>query len=52
MAVYNASVFQFGHSFLKKITRAGDFSEIESAVDAFFDQSPALSARPNLNMFR
>ena len=52
MAVYNASVFQFGHSFLKKITRAGDFFEIESAVDAFFDQSPALAVRPNLNLFR
>jgi hypothetical protein len=52
VAIYNASLFSFGHSFLKKISRAVDSSEIESAVDAFFDQSPALSVRPNLNMFR
>jgi len=52
MAVYNASVFRFGHSFLKKISRADDFSEIECAVDAFFDQGPELAGRPNLNLFR
>jgi tRNA-dihydrouridine synthase B len=52
IAIYNASLFSFGHSFLKKISRAVDSSEVESAVDAFFDQSPALSGRPNLNMFR
>jgi len=52
MAIYNASVFRFGHSFFKKISHAGDFSEIEAAVADFFSQSPALAVRPNLNMFR
>jgi len=52
MAVYNAALFRFGHSFLKKMSRADDFSEIESAVDTFFDHSPKLADRPNLNLFR
>ncbi|MBC2713821.1 MAG: tRNA-dihydrouridine synthase family protein [Desulfobacteraceae bacterium] len=52
MAVYNAALFRFGHSFLKKMSRADDFFEIESAVDAFFDESPELADRPNLNLFR
>jgi len=51
MAVYTAALFKFGHSFSKKISRAADFFEIECAVDAFFDQSPELVARPNLNLF-
>ncbi len=52
MAVYTAALFKFGHSFFKKIFRAVDFFEIESAVDVFFDQSPELADRPNLNLFR
>ncbi len=51
MAVYNAAVFQFGHSFSKKLCRANDFSEMASVVDAFFDESPELNGRPNLNLF-
>lgn len=51
MALYNAALFQFGHNFFKNIFRANDFFEIATVVDAFFDQSPALSSRPNLNLF-
>lgn len=52
MVLYNAALFRFGHSFYKKITRAADFEEIASVADAFFDQSPDLAGRPNLNLFR
>lgn len=51
MAVYNAALFKYGHSFFKKIARAVDFEEIENEVDAFFDASPDLALRPNLNLF-
>ena len=51
MAVYHAAVFRFGHNFFKKIFRADNFAEIVCAVDAFFDGSPDLAGRPNLNLF-
>jgi tRNA-dihydrouridine synthase B len=51
MAVYNAALFKYGHSFFKKMARATDFNEIEKTVDAFFDTSPELTLRPNLNLF-
>jgi len=51
MAVYNAALFKYGHSFFKKIARAADFNEIEKEVDAFFATSPDLTMRPNLNLF-
>jgi len=52
MAVYHAALFRFGHSFFKKVFNADDFRGIDACVDAFFDQGPELSSRPNLNLFR
>jgi nifR3 family TIM-barrel protein len=52
MAVYIAALFKYGHAFYKRLHNAGDMSEIETEVDAFFDASPELAERPNMNLFR
>ena len=52
IAVYQAALFRFGHSFFKKIRNTETFSGAAAVVDAFFDQQPEMSVRPNLNLFQ
>jgi nifR3 family TIM-barrel protein len=51
-AVYVAALFKYGHSFYKRLHNAGDVLAIQAEVDAFFDKSPELAQRPNMNLFR
>jgi tRNA-dihydrouridine synthase B len=52
MAVYYAALFKYGHAFFKRLHNAEDVPAIEAAVDAFFDASPEMVQRPNMNLFR
>jgi tRNA-dihydrouridine synthase B len=52
MAVYFAALFKYGHAFYKRLHNAKDVPAIETEVDAFFDASPDLAERPNMNLFR
>lgn len=51
-AVFFSASFKFGHSFLLMLCRQKTPEEIHFAIDAFFDQSPPVCKRPNLNLFR
>ncbi len=50
-SVYMAAFFRFGHGFHKRFLGAAGFSDVRMAVDAFFDQAPEMSLKPNMNLF-
>jgi tRNA-dihydrouridine synthase B len=52
MAVYFAALFKYGHAFYKRLHKAEDVPGLEAEVDAFFDASPEIAQRPNMNLFR
>jgi tRNA-dihydrouridine synthase B len=51
-AAYFSANFQFGHTLYARLTRARDMDAIRDALDRFFDISPELLQRPNMNRFR
>lgn len=51
-AMFFSASFQFGHAFCLSLCRQKTPEDIHAAMDDFFDQSPRVCARPNLNLFR
>jgi nifR3 family TIM-barrel protein len=51
-AAYFSANFQFGHTLYAHLTRARDMDAVRDALDRFFDISPELLQRPNMNRFR
>jgi tRNA-dihydrouridine synthase B len=50
-AFYFSANFRFGHGLYSRILKAGDMEEIDTILKQFFDQSPEVAARPNMNYF-
>jgi tRNA-dihydrouridine synthase len=50
-AFYFSANFRFGHSLYTKILNTGQMKEVDSILKRFFEQSPDIAARPNLNYF-
>ncbi len=50
-AQYFSANFRFGHALYKKIRRATDMGQVEDVLDRFFEDSPELVSRPNMNFF-
>jgi len=49
---YFCANFRFGHSLYTRILNAVDLSEIETIIERFFEQSPDIQSRPNMNFFK
>jgi tRNA-dihydrouridine synthase B len=50
-ANYFAANFKFGHMLNSRLLNAADMVQVEQILQRFFDNSPDLVARPNLNFF-
>jgi tRNA-dihydrouridine synthase B len=50
-AQYFSANFQYGHTFYTRICNACDMDQVGEIIARFFDRSPALNARPNMNFF-
>jgi tRNA-dihydrouridine synthase len=51
-AFYFCANFRFGHALYTQIINAADMQRIESIIRGFFEQSPDIQDRPNMNFFR
>ncbi|NOY70681.1 MAG: tRNA-dihydrouridine synthase family protein [Deltaproteobacteria bacterium] len=51
-ALFFSASFQFGHAFCLSLCRRKTPEGIHAAMDVFFDQSPRVNTRPNMNLFR
>ncbi|UCD77305.1 MAG: tRNA-dihydrouridine synthase family protein [Desulfobacterales bacterium] len=51
-AYYFSANFRFGHTFYSQVSNAPDMTRITQIIHRFFDQSPDLVLRPNLNFFQ
>ncbi len=51
-AYYYAANFKFGHSLHSRLINAVDMIQIRKVLNQFFQVSPELVTRPNLNFFR
>ena len=51
-AFYFAANFKFGHSLYSRLLNAADLFQIEKIIKEFFEKSPDLVSRPNLNFFK
>ena len=51
-AAYFSANFQFGHTLYANLSRTKDMDAIRDTLDRFFDISPDLLQRPNMNRFR
>ena len=49
---YFCANFRFGHALYTRIVNAVDLSEIETIIEWFFEQSPDIQSRPNMNFFK
>ena len=49
---YFCANFRFGHALYTRIINAADMQEIETILTLFFEQSPKIQNRPNMNFFR
>ena len=49
---YFCANFRFGHGLYSRILNATELGDIEMILNAFFDQSPDIAQRPNMNFFR
>lgn len=49
---YFAANFKFGHILHSRLLSAADMVQVEQFLQGFFDKSPDLVARPNLNFFK
>ena len=50
-AFYFSANFRFGHSLYSKILKAGHMKEVDLVLKRFFEQTPDVAARPNMNYF-
>jgi len=48
---YFCANFRFGHALYKRILNAADMTEIRAILRRFFEQSPDIQRRPNMNFF-
>ena len=51
-AYYFSANFRYGHTFYSQVLNAPDMSQLTQIINRFFDQSPDLVSRPNLNFFQ
>ena len=51
-AFYFAANFKFGHSLYTRLLNAEDFEQVDIILKRFFEGSPDLLSRPNLNFFK
>jgi len=49
---YFCANFRFGHALYTRILNAANLSEIETIIERFFEQSPGIQSRPNMNFFK
>jgi tRNA-dihydrouridine synthase len=50
-ALYFAANFRFGHTFYKMILKAQDIAQVDKILGRFFEDTPEILAKPNLNFF-
>jgi nifR3 family TIM-barrel protein len=50
-ALYFSANFRFGHTLYKNIRGAADMAQIEDILKRFFENSPEVVTRPNMNFF-
>jgi nifR3 family TIM-barrel protein len=50
-ALYFSANFRFGHTLYKKLRNAQDMAKIEDILNEFFEDSPEVVIRPNMNLF-
>jgi tRNA-dihydrouridine synthase len=50
-AFYFCANFRFGHALYTQILNAADMMQIETIIRRFFEQSPDILNRPNMNFF-
>jgi nifR3 family TIM-barrel protein len=48
---YFCANFRFGHTLYTRILNAVELKDIETLLKSFFDQSPEIAPRPNMNFF-
>ena len=51
-ASYFAANFRYGHTLYAQLTRSQDMNAVRDTLDHFFDVSPEVTQRPNMNRFR
>jgi nifR3 family TIM-barrel protein len=51
-ALYFCANFRFGHTLYTRIHNVTDMDALPAVLHTFFQQSPELTSRPNLNMFQ
>ena len=51
-AYYFCANFRYGHTLFSRVSNAPDMPRLTQIIHRFFDQSPDLVARPNLNFFQ
>jgi nifR3 family TIM-barrel protein len=50
-AFYFSANFRFGHSLYSRILKTGNMKEVAPILKRFFEQTPDVAARPNMNYF-
>ncbi len=50
-ALYLCANFRFGHAIYTRLVRAEDMAGIKNNIEQIFQDCPALSTKPNMNMF-
>jgi tRNA-dihydrouridine synthase len=50
-AFYFSANFRFGHSLYSKILKTGNLKEVAPVLKRFFEKTPDVAARPNMNYF-
>lgn len=51
-AYYFSANFRYGHTLFSQVSNAPDMPRLTQIIHRFFDQSPDLVSRPNLNFFQ
>ena len=50
-AFYFSANFRFGHSLYSRILKTGNLKEVAPVLKRFFEKTPDVAARPNMNYF-
>jgi nifR3 family TIM-barrel protein len=50
-ALYFSANFRFGHTLYNMIRNARDMDQVEDILKGFFEDSPEVATRPNMNLF-
>ena len=50
-ALYFSANFRFGHTLYKELRNAPDMTQIKDILKGFFEDSPEILSKPNLNFF-